>query len=438
MGRKKKWFLGTLLLLGIAVAIIAIIGARGKSWNEKRVLALRQAGLPTSPAELDEWYWHPPDSENAALLVEQAIEEYHRGSVEFPSTPPPGDALSAADLEEVAKVLDNNQPAFQKLVAASNLKESRYPIDLTPGFNALLPHLAKVKQLVQLLCAKGIFEVSKKDYRAAADTTLTSFALSRTLRNEPLLISELVRIACVAITVRNLEYLLNRGSFTKEELQAFDHALTQAEADGRRGAFRATAGEQAGILPYLTTMSGMQLMQKTGGPKPSSSPIWDAAPMVLRKLLGIDTRDLRLYLELMDGYSAAATNDFPEMLRQADQINTEFDQRLSHGLNRFAVFTRLIQAPIGKAYQKEAALAVWLREARVACAVEQYRLANNGTPPENLDVLTPTYLKSPLVDAVEAKPFQYRKLPSGGYEITSPIANKLLKNPLQTTFTVRR
>jgi hypothetical protein len=283
-----------------------------------------------------------------------------------------------------------------------------------------------------------MFEVSKKDYRAAADTTLTSFALARTLRNEPILISELVRIACVAITVRNLEYLLNQSTCTKEELQAFDHALAEAEADGRRGAFRATVGERAGVLPYLTSMSGMQMMQAMGATKPGSSPIISAAPMALRKLLGIDTRDLRLYLELMDGHSAAATNDFPEMLRQADQINTEFDQRLSHGLNRFAVFTRLIQAPIGKAYQKEAALAVWLREARVACAVEQYRLANNGTPPENLDVLTPTYLKSPLVDTVEAKPFQYRKLPSGGYAITSPIANKVLKNPVETTFTVTR
>ncbi|MGN6385565.1 MAG: hypothetical protein ACTHMT_04935, partial [Verrucomicrobiota bacterium] len=142
MGRKKKWILGALLLLGIAIVIMAIIGARGKSWNEKRVLALRQAGLPTSPAELDEYYSHPPDSENAALLVDQAIEEYHRGSVDLPSTPPPGDALSAAALEEVANVLDNNQPVLEKLVAASKLKESRYPIDLTPGFNALLPHLA--------------------------------------------------------------------------------------------------------------------------------------------------------------------------------------------------------------------------------------------------------------------------------------------------------
>lgn len=433
MRRKTKLaLLGVAFIAGLVLVLVAF-AASGKSANQKEIEMLRQAGLPTSPAELDKWYVRPPDSENAALLVEQAIPDYVRGTVELSSTPTADVPISATTLVAFGENLEENRGVLEKLEAAARLKGSRYSINLSVGAMALLPHLSHIKELTFLLGSQAVVQSAKKDYSGAARSLISGFALARTLRNEPILISELVRIACVAINVGNLEYLMSQAPLTAEELGAFEQVLEEAEADGRRGVFRAMAGERAGVIQYFTS-SGVSPGVPRGGKGSAIQILVDSG----RKALGIDARDLHLYLEMMGRFTNAATNDYPEMLRAGEQTETEFAQRLSRGINRFATLTRAMTPALSKAFAKEAALDTWIREARVAIAVEQYRLAHNGTLPPNLDALTPKYLTIGLVDAAEGKPFEFKVMNPAGYQITSPAAAKRLKNTRETTFTVRR
>ena len=63
----------TLVLAILPIILFQTLPAAGV---EKHLLQLKQAGFPTTPHELQAWYTAVPDEENAARIIEEAIEEH--------------------------------------------------------------------------------------------------------------------------------------------------------------------------------------------------------------------------------------------------------------------------------------------------------------------------------------------------------------------------
>jgi hypothetical protein len=437
--RPGRWFLGCILgLAGLVVAAVILLRLTAGSRGQNQILALKEAGLPTSSAELDKWYPYPSPSNNAALLIEEAI-ALHVAPGEFfanNSPPTPGQPLDSEWKEAIAEHLAQNREALEKVYAAASLTESRYSINLNLGANTLLPHLAQIKALTQMLRYESMLNSAKGNPDGAARSIMTSFALARTLRPEPILISELVRIACVAITVDSLERLLSEHALNTNQLAAFSRELEQAEKDGRKSVYRALVGERAGALPYFDSLLSASQLQSNPSSKPPA-PIYVIASGTYR-LLGFNDRDLRLYLGAMGQFTSAATNDYPEMLRLSDEVEKDILQRTSHGFGRYAVITKIMIPAVSKAFAKEAALATRLRCARIAMGVEEYRQAHSGSLPGNLESLVPQFLPKAIGDPVVGKPFEFQRRKPTGYVITSPSAEKVLKNQRTATFSVLR
>ena len=106
-----------------------------------------------------------------------------------------------------------------------------------------------------------------------------------------------------------------------------------------------------------------------------------------------------------------------EMLHRGEVAERESTERLSHGMAQLAFLTRLMIPAVSRAFNKEVALATRLRSARVAIAVEKYRLAHKGALPENLGDLVPEFLVKPLVDPLFAKPFEFERSPTDAYRV---------------------
>src|SRR5688500_6282275 len=200
--RPSRWV--PLLILVFAIASFTAFRIFSTSGVKREVEAIRARGLPTSAVELDQWYQRVPMSENAAMAYLDAYLSYttpvkKQNPNEFPEKAmTPGQPLPAELAEAVESYVAINEETIEKIHAAAELKRSRYPIDLTKGPGTLLPHLAKVTAMAQLTKWDAI-QHSKNGERAQSVRSLESgFALARSLRGEPLLISELVRIACVA------------------------------------------------------------------------------------------------------------------------------------------------------------------------------------------------------------------------------------------------
>ena len=355
----------------------------------------------------------------------------------------------------MAEHIEENREVLQKLHEATRLEETRYPINL----NTLVPHLGKVEGMTLTLRCEAMLHAANNDTKRAVDSIDTSFALARTLRNEPLLSSEWVRIACVAVTLQGLERLLSDQKLERDELAELDRRLEQAEEDGRRGIFRAMVGERAGVIEYfLTSWPGERpkFEQASAPPRRVSEEPFDVGFGTF-KLIGIRDWDLRLYLETVGQFVAVSTNDFAGMLRAGELAEQQSMVRLSQGLGNLALMTRSIIPAIAgsRSFSNEVGLATRLRAARVAIAVEKYRRAHNGALPERLESLVPEVLAKPVVDPVFGKPFEFESSPTNAFQVvgkkptnifSSPIvyqiyssaAGHALSNSLANAFVVRR
>jgi hypothetical protein len=151
----------------------------------------------------------------------------------------------------------------------------------------------------------------------------------------------------------------------------------------------------------------------------------------LRKALGMHNRDRMFYLQRMGENEAALTNDYPEMLRAANEAAGRMEQGLQTHKLRYIISAMLLPA-LSKGAQKEALLAAQLRCAKAALAIERFRL-KHGRLPEAQE-LVPEFLPEWPSDTVDGEPIEYEKL-TKGYILTSLGATALKNKGKKTNFT---
>jgi hypothetical protein len=427
--RKRR---SIIILSGFIVFLFLIFSAilsLRRSGLEEEIAKLRTAGPPVAVEDLNAWYPPVAAESNAALGVIAAAELRITDRSDSLQLPKRGEVILPRVLEEIREYATTNSGALQALHAAVQSPESRYPVALGANtFATGLPNanLGQIKGLAQLLHYQTVRLVSEGKAETAFAPVRDGFALAATLRNEPFLISELVRIACAAIAVRNLECALPAQKFSEEQLREISERLERCEADCSRSWQRAIVGERTmGIQHFKTVM-------QTGTNSVSQ---WDQVGRTIYVGLGFHDRDFRLYLEMMSKFSLAMTNTFPAAYERSLALQRELNERFSSGLGRFAMLSRSVLPAVIKATGKEAALVTSLRCARTAVAVERYRLDHHGALAENLQQLVPKYLPEQPRDAARGELLVFELRPDG-YEISSPAAAKALDNKASTTFPV--
>jgi len=418
----------TILLFFAALVIVAFVGirylpARGV---QKQLAAIRTAGLPTSSAELDAWYKPVPKSENQALAILEAAKVRSDPTKGVDPNASSFGSLNAGQeitpqMESVmTNYLAQNAEALEMLDRAAELQKSRYPMDLTQGASTLLPHLAQIKGLIQLLRIQAVQQSHIGNREGAVRAVITALAITRSLREEPLLISDLVRIACVAITLNALERTISEHQLTKDELVNLSRKIAEVEADGGPALYRAMAGERAGgISTFELSFSELERLSNGSGPQDANEVFKNLGYQAYR-LSGMRQRDLSLYLEMMNGFVNSTKLGYPDALRRTHEVENEMSERFSHGLGRLAIFSRMLLPALSKAAVKDANLSARCRYAEVALAIEQYRLEHQGRVPESLDELAPKYLFKVPLDPFEGQALVYERLSGNGYRISSP------------------
>lgn len=416
--RKRLWIPALLLLALVIGAAINLVSGSGLERDKQR---LRAAGLPTTPEEWDRWYPSVPPERNAAPLVLEAagfhVTPAGTNDPNQTALPPPGTPLMSEHLETIAKYLGENRETLAKLHAALQLPDSRYPVKLwqTPNFS--IDHLAPLKSLSHLLRWEAVYHSAQGRSQEALRSIHAAFALSRTLRDEPVLISQLVHIATVAITLLALERVVSEHQFSPEELSSLIAVLETAEKDGQRGMHRALIGERGGYGLRFMAVTFDEFLSFSGGGAPLSAgrQVFGGAMFALYKASGLQQQDARIYFETMSGFIAATTNDFPEMMRLSRQTETNYIVSTTRGLGKMAVFSRMILPALLKAVSKEAVIAGSLRSARGALIIEAAR-AQQGAMPEDISLL-----QLPG-DPFTGEPLIFEKLDKG-YTVYSPGAS---------------
>jgi len=383
------------------------------------VEALRRQGLPVTLPELNAWYAPVPPAENAAMICSEAFAQASfnnttsgaaEPALDTAALPARGCKFAPENKKELIALLAKNQEELRLLYSVPAGRRSRYPVDLNQGFTTLLPHLAKVKRAMLLLTAEATLHAENGERDKAVGSLVAAGCVADSLRDEPLIISQLVRFACDGILVSRLERVINLTDLGDAQLESLQRVCQQAEHPP--GLFRGMVGEQAIGISFFTNPRAQVALfrgQQAGAGAGQANRVQEMLGLSVLKTLGIFRRDKEFFMQVMATNIAAAKLPFPDRFERGQ----EADKSLSSRPGRFCIFSRMLLPALSRAFLKDADHTAQLRVARTALALERFRLAHNGMLPARFDELVPAYLPDPVSDPVDGQPLRFKALARG-------------------------
>lgn len=395
-------------LLIIIVAGFVLFRLSLKSKLRAKLDAISAAGYPVTCAELDDWYVIPKSAENAAYTIIDSFSYYRKWEGEkLTLLPIVGEAqlpLRTEALDEetrtlITQYLIDNQQALELLHKGAAIEHSRYPVDLSMGFDTIMPHFSDIRKGAKMLQLEAALHADNSEAELATRSIISSFGLARSLSREPLLVSQLVRIGFQALAVSALEHSVNRTEFTDEQLVNLSRTI--ANAEDHSAMTRAFVGERCvGVSIFKAPAS--QIVPLVGG---SSRP--RVFSIALYKFAGLADRDAIMYVDLMEGYIEAA--QLPPHQRQSasDAVVAKIG-----AIPKIHILLRMIMPALSRITTIDIRTIAQLRTARAGLAIERYRLAT-GSLPDALSELVPAYLEAVPKDPFDDKELRYKKLETG-------------------------
>ncbi len=391
-------------------------GTTGANSISNKLAAITQAGQPVTAKQLDNWYVAPPDADNAAVLYAQAF------------------AALTKDDPKTPAFLSRNQKALDLLLEAADRKSCRYPVDLSAGFSATLPHLANIKKCASLLEAEAVAQADRGRTDQATKAVLAGLRLARSLENEPLLISQLARFAAERSALSGLEQALTHRPFKADQLLSLQTELR--DAGGLEPFARALVGERCSIIAVFQAPP-KELMSFLFGTSArfadyQKTPTW--------------REDFNFALDHYVSLLTAAQKSFPGAFASLPDTKARMEGAKAKGLLVSCAMVPAITLSFAKAGEATARV----RVAQAALAVERYRLKHGNALPDSLDALVSELIEAVPADPFDGEPLRYAKQPGGGYVVYS-VGNDLKDNhgapapaggkaatPPDIAFTVRR
>jgi hypothetical protein len=343
---------------------------------------------------------------------------------------------------DVLLALGKFDPVIEQLRQDSARPDSRFPIqyDTGPAFAILLPHLAAEKRYAQVLQLRAIAELQNgASEKALADVKLM-MRLTDASRTEPFLISHLVRIAILQITLQPIYEGLAERKWSDSQLADLDSELAKLDflADYKTGIRGCPAFDIAAIeffrhlhdypqdldlkrphfyflVPFFSLvqmlsnlssdedhkMKGFQILALSFGP----SGWLDQNELNLCRLY------MELYLPIVDQDAEIIS---PARVRAAEDA---LGQAVKHQTPE-NVFETLFVPGLGSASIRIARAQTSANLARVAIALERYRLVH-GEFPESLDALAPQFTGKIPHDVINGQPLKYRREADGQFTLYS-------------------
>ena len=260
-----------------------------------------------------------------------------------------------------------------------------------------LSHLSTCRHAVRLLCLEAVLAAEGGDGAGVVRSVKSSLGVARSLRTEPILISQLVRMSCRYILSRGLARVLSRIRLTDAELQELEAAF-RAELD-KEMMVRGFVGERCCGVSLFRDMQKGNMQPGLFGKLPRGANVL--------AMIGLLDKDFKSYLDLMNGYVRALERPMPEQMAANRAVEKEV-----LGVSRFCFFTRMLVPALSRASIEPARSGARIEAARAALAVERYRL-KYGRAPARLDDVAPEFIEGVPVDPFDGKALRYERKEKG-------------------------
>ena len=336
---------------------------------------------------------------------------------------------------DVLLALSKYDSDIEEVRKASALPYSRFPLYYSSDhpFEIILVHLAPLKKCCQVLQLRASAELDNNQSDKALDDVKLMLRLADSIHNEPFLISHLVRIALTSLALQPVWEGQIKHKWSDAQLAELERALEPLNF--LNDYEFSMSNERAGAILEIDSMRRHRDYEKDemffrsmrGFADEDEPSIEYSAPSKISEILMCPAG---LYL-MPDGWYFENELTVAEMHRQCflPMIDTnlqmalpkvrndanEYFKKLNLGpWNMIALdFSDLRGSDRRFAYGQNS-----INMARVACALERYRLAHNEYP-ETLDVLAPQFIAQIPHDVIGGKPLHYRRTDSGKFLLYS-------------------
>ena len=327
----------------------------------------------------------------------------------------------------VLLALSRYDAQIAELRAASRLPYAQFPIHWNnEPVNQLLPHLTLAKGLCQTLSVRACAALAAgKSDEALADTQI-NYRLMSALRDQPLVISHLVRIAMNEITAQALWEGLAAHRWSEPQLQALEKEL--ASLDFIADEVRVLRGERASNNATCDRLVRTRSELQKGVESLEASPAQKKAASFA--LLMLFPRWLIRHSQILINEYEQDTINTLQKARQQPQAHSPLDQALVESWQQrlarttpYNLLAKQLIPALFKLTNKSCNAQTTVNLARLAVALERHRLAQGGYP-EKLDALVPRFLERIPLDLFDGKPLRYRLQSDGTFLLYSIGVNQ--------------
>ncbi|MFO0849115.1 MAG: hypothetical protein U0871_11265 [Gemmataceae bacterium] len=372
---------------------IARIEADDPDWRLDKLIAARNAALP-------------PDDRNSFPLA-AGVKAKLPATFDDRTTPlyeamsrQPNALLRPEDLTALNKLLAECGPALADARKLATMPDGGQPLVIPP--NPMMINLTGSQDVRRAAGLLHLDAVAAANANKPADAVRSARALlnaGRAIGDEPTLISQLVRVACVAVAGRTVAEVLGLCEPTDTDGLAELHAELLREADFRR----LTVGFRGERALSFQTFDWM-MSNGPGAPAPTGIPILDPiARWGMRTYLPAD--QLRC-LELMTEFVAASKKPFEEQRAALAAVPRPGPNEWRYNLTRMMVPAVEKVAEAGLRSRGE------LLAVATGVAAERYR-RKHGAWPASLEALVPEFLPAVPLDPFTGRPLGFKPLPDG-------------------------
>ncbi len=342
-----------------------------------------------------------------------ACREFYRSNTNYPQ--PANSGTAAADILVALGKFDADINELRE--AAANRPYSRFPIsyDLEPSTHILLPHLSHLKRLILVVNLRTIAELEVGQTQNAFKDLQLSFRLTDAIKGEPILMNHLVRIATLAIPLQGLREGLSRHAWDDPQLAALEQYLGSVNLLAEyKQVIRGERIFSTSALDYLRRHRFTQDVNQFTGEIGVATPIGPVFPggWFYQNMLAISEMHQDSVLACVE---ENARRVFPVSNQRLEMATATLVNSRFHP---YRVFASMLFPAVAKATLKAAHMQTFVDEARVACGLERYRLAN-GKFPKKLEAIVPRFIAAIPNDVMDGQPLRYRTAPDGGYVIYS-------------------
>lgn len=315
------------------------------------------------------------------------------------------DHTSTEERKKKFDLIDSPELAdiFAAFNAAALKPDCNFDRRYEDGVAMLLPNLAVFRTSVRLLSLKALAQANKGNMTGACDTLGTAIKISNHLQNEPILVSQLVRVACLQITANTLNNIADNFQIPVENAKSFIAELEKINTTEplKKSLIAERVGFGSTIFEgFISGKYGYDYyaheMSPWGNPFLGSRLVYFIWKPFIKK-------DYCEYLRILSLYPKVCDKPFYSSKEEIARIEPAFLR-----IPRYCVFSRLLTPCLTTIFERNAEFQTKLAISKIKLALNIYK-GKNAAFPESLEQLKPDILREIPIDELTGTPLTYKK-----------------------------